>query len=174
MSNPSYLQTYVREVPDFPTPGVLFRDITPLLSAPDAFALAIEGLAAYVADRDADAVVAIGSRGFLFGAPTAVRLGLPFVPVRRPGKLPAARMSIEYTLEYGEGRLDIHTDALTPGDRVVIVDDVLATGGTAFAAAQLVEKLGAEVAGIAVLIELKGLGGRDKLTGFDVHSLLIM
>ena len=173
-AEPVDLRDYIRDVPDFPAPGVLFRDITPLLRSPIAFAAAIDGLAAYVAQRAPDAVVGIESRGFLFGAPIAVRLGLTFVPVRRPDKLPAARMSIEYTLEYGSGRLDIHADALARGERAVIVDDVLATGGTANGAAKLVELLGAQVAGIVFLIELKGLGGRERLGGYDVLSLLVL
>jgi adenine phosphoribosyltransferase len=166
------LRPFIRDVPDFPTPGILFRDITPLLRSPAAFSSAVERLSAYVSSRAPDAVVAIESRGFLFGAPIAARLGLPLVPVRRPGKLPAARMSIEYTLEYGSGRLDVHADALARGDKAVIVDDVLATGGTARGAAKLVELLGAEVVGVACLIELTALGGREYLKDYDVHALL--
>ncbi len=167
------LKTLVREVPDFPQPGVLFRDITPILQNAAAFEHALVAMQRYVAGRNADAVVGIESRGFLFGTPIAQALRLPFVPVRKPGKLPAERMSVEYSLEYGGGQLDIHADALQRGQRVVIIDDLLATGGTAAAAAQLVEMLGAEVTGLAFLIELEGLEGRSRLTGYDVHSVIV-
>ncbi|HZP57354.1 MAG TPA: adenine phosphoribosyltransferase [Dehalococcoidia bacterium] len=166
------LKHYIRDVPDFPAPGILFRDITPLLSDAEAFRYAIDGLAAWVRERRPDAIVAIESRGFLFGAPLADRLGVPFVPVRKPGKLPAARMSIEVTLEYGTNQLDIHEDALRHGQQVVVIDDLLATGGTAAGAAKLVELLGARVAGLAFVIELAGLAGRERLAGYDVHALL--
>ena len=166
------LRAYIRDVPDFPQPGILFRDVTPLLKDPAAFAVALSGLQSYVAARAPTAIVGIESRGFLFGTPIAARLGLPFVPVRKPGKLPAAHMSIEYALEYGEGQLDIHADALVPGDRAVIIDDLLATGGTALGTAKLVEMLGARVAGLAFLIELAGLGGRERLSGYHVYSLI--
>ena len=166
------LRDYIRDVPDFPIPGILFRDITPLLADPGAYGTAVDELALYVRSAAPDAIVAIESRGFLFGAPIADRLDLPFVPVRKPGKLPAARMSIEVSLEYGEQQLDIHTDALAPGARVVIVDDLLATGGTAAGAAQLVEMLGATVAGCAFVVELSGLGGRGALAPHDVHALI--
>jgi adenine phosphoribosyltransferase len=166
------LRAYIRDVPDFPQPGILFRDVTPLLKDPAAFEVALSGLQAYVASRSPTAVVGIESRGFLFGTPIAARLALPFVPVRKPGKLPAAHMSIEYALEYGEGQLDIHADALGPGDSVVIIDDLLATGGTAGGTARLVEMLGARVAGLAFLIELQALGGRKALAGYDVYSLI--
>jgi adenine phosphoribosyltransferase len=166
------LRSLIRDIPDFPEPGVLFRDITPLLSDPDAFALAIDRLTDYAASRSPDAIVGIESRGFLFGAPMAVRLGLPFIPIRKPGKLPAVRMSVEYSLEYGSGQLDIHADALLPGQTALIVDDLLATGGTAAGAAKLVELLQARVGGLAFLIELKGLGGRSRLGGYDVFSLI--
>jgi adenine phosphoribosyltransferase len=168
----SDLRDYIRDVPDFPQPGVLFRDITPLLKDASAFNAALDAMQAYVASRRADAIVGIESRGFLVGTPLAARLGLPFVPIRKPGKLPAAHMSIEYSLEYGEGQLDIHSDALSAGDSVVIVDDLLATGGTAVGAAKLVELLGAEVAGIAFLIELKELEGRQRLQAYDVFALI--
>ncbi len=166
------LRAFIREVPDFPQPGVLFRDVTPLLKDAGAFNAALDAMQAYVTSRGADAIIGIESRGFLFGAPLAVRLSLPFVPIRKPGKLPAAHMSIEYALEYGEGQLDIHSDALSVGDSVVIVDDLLATGGTAVGAAKLVELLGGRVAGLAFLIELKGLEGRERLPGYDVFALL--
>jgi len=166
------LKQHVRDVPDFPAPGILFRDITPLLRAPDAFAYALSELTAYARTRRLDAVVGIESRGFLFGAPVAHALGLPFVPIRKPGKLPAERMSVEYSLEYGEGRLDIHADALGRGDRVLVIDDLLATGGTAHAAVKLAELLGATVDAVLFLIELGGLGGRERLTGYEVHAVI--
>ena len=169
---PDELKALVRSIPDFPEPGVLFRDITPLLHDAPAFGAALDALADYVASKAPDAIVGIESRGFLVGTPLAVRLNLPFVPVRKPGKLPAARMSVEYSLEYGSGQLDIHADALTPGQSAVIVDDLLATGGTAAGAAKVVELLGARVAGVAFLIELQGLNGRGRLQGYDVFSLL--
>jgi adenine phosphoribosyltransferase len=166
------LTRYIRDVPDFPAPGVLFRDITPLLRDAAAFAHALDLIAGRVAEIAPDALAGIESRGFLFAAPVATRLGLPFVPVRKPGKLPAERMSIEYSLEYGNSQLDIHADALSRGQRAVIIDDLLATGGTALAAAKLVEMLGAEVAGIVFLIELEALGGRAELTQYDVTSFV--
>jgi len=166
------LKRYIRDVPDFPSPGVLFRDITPLLQDPAALHYALDEMAAQVEARGVTAIVGIESRGFLFGAPVADRLGLPFVPVRKPGKLPAQRMSVEYSLEYGSGQLDIHADALTASDRVVVIDDLLATGGTALAAAKLAELLGATVDGFLFLIELAALRGRDRLAEYDVKALL--
>jgi adenine phosphoribosyltransferase len=166
------LTRYIRDIPDFPQPGVLFRDIAPLLREPRAFGEVIECLATGCRAASIEAVVGIESRGFLFGAPLADRLQLPFVPVRKPGKLPAPRMSIEYTLEYGSSQLDIAEDAVPPGQRVVIVDDVLATGGTAAAAAKLIELIGGEVALIQFLIELTGLKGRGRLEGYAVEALL--
>ena len=166
------LAHFVRDVPDFPEQGILFRDITPLLQDAAAFRYAVEEMAARVEAMGADAVVGIESRGFLFGAPIANRLGLPLVPVRKPGKLPAERMSVEYSLEYGSSQLDIHADALRAGQRAVIVDDVLATGGTAHAAAKLVELLGAEVCGFVFLIELEALAGRGRLDGYTVEALI--
>ena len=166
------LKAYIRDVPDFPTPGILFRDITPLLHDPRAFGAALDEMAAYVRSRAVDAVIGIESRGFLFGAPIAQRLALPFVPIRKPGKLPASRMTVEYSLEYGSGQLDIHADALKSGDRVVIVDDLLATGGTAHAASKLVELLGAVVDSHLFLIELAPLAGRRLLAGYEVHAVV--
>ncbi len=166
------LRSLIRDVPDFPQPGILFKDLTPLLQNAEAFNIALDAMQAYVVTREPDAIVGIESRGFLFGAPLAARLSLPFIPIRKPGKLPAAHMSIEYALEYGEGQLDIHSDALAPGDSVVIIDDLLATGGTAVGSAKLVELLGARVAGLAFLIELSGLAGRQRLDGYDVFTLL--
>jgi adenine phosphoribosyltransferase len=166
------LKSYIRDVPDFPQPGVLFRDITPLLLDPAARRYAIDEMAAYVASRGADAIVAIESRGFLFGMPVADRLGLPFVPVRKPGKLPSERMSVEYSLEYGNGQLDIHADGLARGARAIVIDDLLATGGTALAACKLVELLGASVDSLLFLVELGHLGGRARLAGYEVRALV--
>lgn len=162
----------IRDVPDFPKPGILFRDITPVLQNPDAFHAGLEVLRAWAADERPSAVIGIESRGFIFGAPVALALEVPFIPVRKPGKLPAARMQVEYALEYGSGQLDIHADAVAKGDRVVIIDDVLATGGTARGAAKLVEMLGGEVAAHLFLIELKELRGGERLADYKFRSLL--
>ncbi len=166
------LAAYVRSVPDFPRPGILFRDITPLLGAPAAFREALDRLTEVARTAGPGAIVGIESRGFLFGAPIADRLNLPFVPVRKEGKLPAARLTVEYALEYGESRLDIHRDAMAPGTGAFIVDDVLATGGTALATAKLVELLGARVVGFGFLIELDGLGGRERIGAYRAEALL--
>jgi adenine phosphoribosyltransferase len=166
------LKQYIRDIPDFPQPGILFRDITPLLKDPAAMHHVVDRFTEEFRHSGVTAVVSIESRGFLFGAPLAYNLGLPLVPVRKPGKLPAAKMSVEYSLEYGKSQLDIHEDALTKGDRVVIIDDLLATGGTAMAAAKLVELLGANVHAFAFLVELRFLEGREKLAGYDVLALI--
>ncbi|MCA9825483.1 MAG: adenine phosphoribosyltransferase [Dehalococcoidia bacterium] len=166
------LADYVRAVPGFPQPGVLFRDITPLLLNAEAFRYVLDALVEIAERADAESIVGIESRGFIFGTPIADRMGLPFVPVRKPGKLPAARMSVEYSLEYGESQLDIHEDAVARGQRCFIVDDLLATGGTARAAAKLVELIGGNVVGLGFVIELDGLQGRRQLEGYAVHSLL--
>jgi adenine phosphoribosyltransferase len=166
------LRPYIRDVPDFPQPGILFRDITPLLHDPAAFGHALDEMTAIVQSRRVDAIVGIESRGFLFAAPIAARLALPFVPVRKPGKLPAERMSVEHSLEYGDSRLDIHADALARGQSAVVVDDLLATGGTAHAASKLVELLGGHVDSVLFLIELAALGGRERLAGYEVRALL--
>ena len=166
------LKRFVRDVPDFPEPGVLFRDITPLLQNAGAFQYAVQKFTDLFQRSELDAVVGIESRGFLFAAPLAINLGVPLVPVRKPGKLPAARMSVEYTLEYGSEKMDIHKDALGKGASVVIVDDLIATGGTAMAAAKLVELLGARVHAFAFLVELADLGGRERLHDYEVISLL--
>lgn len=167
------LKQFIRDVPDFPKPGILFKDITPLLKSPAAFSYVMEELCKHTQRVAADAVVGIESRGFLFGAPLALELGIPFIPVRKAGKLPAERMSIEYSLEYGTSQLDIHQDALSKGQKVVIIDDLLATGGTARAAAKLVELLGAKVALLLFVIELKALGGIGQLTDYELKSLLV-
>jgi len=160
----------IRDIPDYPQPGVVFKDITPLLGDGPAFAQVIGGLAATY--PDADKVAGIEARGFILAAPVACRLGAGFVPVRKKGKLPAATFSEDYQLEYGTATIEVHQDAFSPGERVLIVDDVLATGGTAHATADLVQRAGATVAGIAVLIELSFLSGRDKLPGLPVTALL--
>ena len=169
---PIDLKAYIREVPDFPKPGVLFRDITPLLHDPDAFRYVIDELTRSIGALEPDAIVGIESRGFLFGAPVSYNLGVPFVPVRKAGKLPAERMSVEFSLEYGESQLDIHTDALERDQQVVIVDDLLATGGTAVSTTKLVELLGAYVKGLAFVVELPELGGRERLGNYDVTALV--
>ena len=166
------LAAYIRDVPDFPIRGILFRDITPLLADPTAFKYVVDTFLEHCRSRDIEAVVGIESRGFIFGTPLAYLLGVPFVPVRKAGKLPAARMSVEYALEYGSSQLDIHADALAPGQRVVIVDDLLATGGTAAATAKLVELIGGRVEEFLFLIELSFLNGREKLQGYRVTTLL--
>jgi adenine phosphoribosyltransferase len=166
------LREFVRDVPDFPEPGILFRDITPLLGNADAFRQALAELGAAAASAKPEVIAGIESRGFIFGAPIAERLGLPFVPVRKPGKLPGARMSVEYALEYGAGQLDIHADGFERGARVFIIDDLLATGGTARAAAELVELCGGHVCGLGFAIELEALNGRALLAEFEIHALM--
>ena len=166
------LRRLVRDVPDFPRPGILFRDISPLLADAAALRTAVEALAAYAAPLRIDAVVAAEARGYPLGGALAARLGTGFAYARKPGKLPYATVGAEYLLEYGPDRLELHTDALAPGARVLIHDDLLATGGTARAMCELVERLGAEVAGCAFLIELAHLGGRQALAGYDVHAVI--
>ncbi|MEX2235976.1 MAG: adenine phosphoribosyltransferase [Dehalococcoidia bacterium] len=171
MSSPD-LSAYIRAVPDFPAPGVLFRDITPLLASPEAFGYAVRELSDWARGVRAEAVAGIESRGLILAAPIALALGVPFVPVRKPGKLPLEAASVAYELEYGFGTLEVHRDAFQRGQRVVVVDDLIATGGTAAAAAALVEELGAQVAGLAFLIELVDLGGRARLGGYSFRALL--
>lgn len=166
------LTTHIRDVPDFPKPGVLFKDITPLLADPDAFGYAVARLAAHYATRPIDAIAAAEARGFLFAAPLALELHKPLIPLRKPGKLPYRTHSFKYDLEYGSAELHVHTDAIAGGASVLLVDDVLATGGTMAAACELVARAGGTVAGCAFLIELAFLGGRAKLPGQDVYSLL--
>ncbi len=168
---PIDLRSFIREVPDFPKPGILFRDITPLLSAPDGLRAAIEALAAPFAGR-VDAVVGIESRGFLLGAPVALGLGVGLAIVRKPGKLPGTILEESYSLEYGTDRLQIHRDALRPGQRVLLIDDLLATGGTAAAGLRLIQQLGVQVVGAAFLIELAALRGRGVLEPVPVHSVI--
>lgn len=166
------LRSFIRDVPDFPKPGIVFKDITPLLLDAAAFAQAVEGMAEPFRRAGISKVVAIESRGFLFGGPIAVRLGAGLVPVRKPGKLPAARGRVEYELEYGTDALEMHSDALEAGDRVLVVDDVLATGGTARAAGDLVRGHGAALEGFSFLVDLAFLGGRARLEGARVEALL--
>lgn len=166
------LYRLVRDVPDFPKPGILFRDITPILLDPLALGEAVERLAAPFRAQRIDRVVAIESRGFLLGSPVALALGVGLVLVRKPGKLPADRYRIEYSLEYGTDALEMHADALAPGHTAVIVDDVLATGGTAEATAELVARSGASVVGFSFLVELTDLGGRGRLGSIPMHAVL--
>lgn len=166
------LKQHIRHVPDFPKPGILFYDITTLLRHPTGLKTAIERLAAPYDAARIDVVVGIESRGFILGAAVAERLGAGFIPVRKPGKLPAKAIKEVYDLEYGKDALEIHADAVEKGERVLIVDDVLATGGTAAATAQLVKKLGGELHGLAFLIELLALNGKSKLSGENVFSVL--
>ena len=162
----------IRSVPDFPIKGILFRDITTLIRDGDAFQDVIDTMVEHYIDSDVDAVAAIEARGWIFGAPLAYELGCGFVPVRKPSKLPAEKISVSYALEYGENTLEMHKDALTPGSKVLLVDDLLATGGSAKASIDLIEKLGAQVVSVAFLIELVDLKGRDKLKGYDVYSMI--
>ena len=166
------LRTHVRDVADFPTEGVVFRDITPLLGDANAFAQAVSGIVEEFSGVAVDRVVGVESRGFIFGAAVAYRIGAGFVPVRKPGKLPWAVVREEYQLEYGSDKLEIHRDAIHPGERILIVDDVLATGGTAAATATLVETLGGVIAGLGFVIELEELDGRSRLGERPVRSLL--
>ena len=166
----SLITSHIRDVPDYPQPGVMFKDITPLLADPKAFGAVIDALAASFGP--VDKVVGIEARGFILAAPVAYQTGAGFVPVRKKGKLPSATFTREYQLEYGTATLEVHQDAFQPGDRVLIVDDVLATGGTARATASLVRQCDAEVAGISVLMELSFLNGRSVLSGLDIRSLL--
>lgn len=166
------LRRLVRDIPDFPKPGILFRDITPLLADPSGLALAVELLANPFRGKGIDLVVGAESRGFIFGTAVACCLSAGFVIVRKPGKLPHTRISKSYDLEYGKDTLEMHSDAIVKGQRVLIVDDLLATGGTMSACCELVSHLGGTIAGIAVLIELTGLGGREKIGNLDVHSVI--
>ncbi len=172
MTETLQLTDFIRSIADFPKPGILFRDITPLLASPDAMRDAIRQMADHYRDAGVTSIAAAEARGFIFATPLALELNAAFVPVRKPGKLPFNTESFHYELEYGTDSLEIHTDAFHPGDRVLMVDDLLATGGTMQACIQLAEKCGAEVVGCAFLIELDGLRGRDKLEPHDVFSLI--
>jgi adenine phosphoribosyltransferase len=166
------LAKLIRNVPDFPVEGIQFKDITTLAKDPAAFAEAVDRMMAPFSDRNIDMVVAVESRGFIFGGPIAYRLGAGFAPVRKEGKLPADSVKATYSLEYGSDALEMHKDAIQRGQRVLIVDDLLATGGTAKATIDLVETLGGEVVGVAFLIDLTFLHGMDKLQGYEVHSVI--
>jgi len=166
------LKSYIRNIPDFPKPGILFYDITTLLGDPTGFKAAIDALTTPYRGQGISHVVGIESRGFILGAAVADRLGVGFCPIRKPGKLPAATLKESFSLEYGTDAIEIHADAIKAGERVLIVDDVLATGGTASAAVRLVKRLGGELHGLAFLIELVALNGRQHLTGERVHAVL--
>jgi adenine phosphoribosyltransferase len=166
------IERLIRDVPDFPKPGILFKDITPLLADAEAMHHTVEQLIEPFADSGIDVVVGIESRGFIFGALVAARLNTGFVPVRKPGKLPAAKLAESYQLEYGSDTVEIHADAIQPGQKVLMVDDLLATGGTMAAACRLVEALEAEIVGISFVIELAFLPGRGALDGYTIHSLI--
>jgi adenine phosphoribosyltransferase len=171
-SDPSWLAAHVREIPDFPKPGIGFKDITPLLGDVDAFRFAVDAIADHFDGTDVDLVLGIEARGFIVAAPVAYRLGAGFVPVRKKGKLPSKVVSKDVELEYGVDVLEIHADGVMPGRRVVVVDDVLATGGTAAGAVGLVEGLGGEVVGLGFVIELDFLGGRERLADRQIISLI--
>ena len=166
------LENYIRDVPDFPKKGIVFKDITPLLADPEAMREACDRLAEPFAEAGVAKVVGIESRGFLFGPRVAERLGAGCVPVRKPGKLPAETIGQSYELEYGSDGVEMHTDAIAPGEKVLMLDDLLATGGTMAAACRLVRRLGGEIVGVAFVIELCFLHGRDKLADYDVHALI--
>ena len=166
------LEEYVRSIPDFPEPGIIFRDITTILQDPDGLHLAIQSMQDKLKDTEFDVVVGTESRGFIFGVPIAYNLHKAFVPVRKKGKLPCETVSMEYDLEYGSAVIEMHKDSIKPGQKVVLVDDLVATGGTIEAAIKLVEELGGEVVKVVFLMELAGLNGRERLKGYDVESVL--
>jgi adenine phosphoribosyltransferase len=166
------LASKIRDIPDFPKPGIVFKDIMPLLADAEAFRTAVDGLAEFAAPRKPDLILGAEARGFILGGALALRLGCGFVAARKPGKLPWTTIDAEYALEYGVDRLELHADAIPAGARVLVHDDLLATGGTACAKISLVEQLGGTVVGLAFVIELTFLNGREKLAGYDVHSLI--
>ena len=167
------LNSYIRSIPDFPEEGIIFRDVTSVIQDADGFKLAIDTMQDLIKDLDYDVVVGAESRGFIFGMPIAYNLHKGFVPIRKAGKLPCETVSETYDLEYGTATIEIHKDAIKPGQKVVLIDDLIATGGTCEAAIHMVEKLGGEVVKLVFLIELAGLNGRAKLAGYDVDSALI-
>lgn len=166
------IEEYVRSIPDFPEEGIIFRDVTSVLQEPEGLKLAIDSMIGLLDGVDFDVVAGTESRGFMFGMPIAYALGKAFVPIRKKGKLPCETVSAEYDLEYGSAVIELHKDAIKPGQKVVLVDDLIATGGTIEASIRLVEQLGGEVAKIIFLMELKGLNGREKLAGYDVASVI--
>ena len=166
------VEDYVRSIPDFPEKGIIFRDITTVIQSPEGLKLAIDGINEKLKGVDYDVVVGPESRGFIFGVPVAYANGKGFVPVRKKGKLPCETISAEYELEYGTATIEMHKDAITPGQKVVIVDDLIATGGTTEAIIKLIEQLGGEVVKVIFLMELEGLKGRDKIAGYDVESVI--
>jgi adenine phosphoribosyltransferase len=166
------LRTFIRDIPDFPKPGILFKDITPLLASPSGLAMAVEVLCNPFRGQGIQAVIGAESRGFIFGTAIAQALSCGFVPVRKPGKLPAAKLSLTYDLEYGKDTLEIHKDAITPGEKCLVVDDLLATGGTMNACCNMVQTLGGNILGIAVLIELTFLNGRSRFSQYHLHSAI--
>ena len=166
------VEDYIITIPDFPEEGILFRDVTSVIGNAEGFKLAVDELAALLSDVEFDVIAGTESRGFIFGTPLAYLLGKPFIPVRKKGKLPRETVEKTYDLEYGSATIEIHKDDLQPGQRVVLIDDLIATGGTAKAAAELIEDLGAKVVRIAFLIELKGLCGREALKNYDVKSVV--
>lgn len=166
------LEDYVRSIPDFPEPGIIFRDVTSVLQDKDGLKLAINQMQALLKDTEFDTIVGPESRGFIFGVPIAYNLNKAFVPIRKKGKLPCETISMDYDLEYGKATIEIHKDAIQPGQKVVIVDDLIATGGTIEAITKLIEMLGGEVIKIIFLMELKGLNGRAKLAGYDVEAVI--
>ena len=166
------LKAHIRNVKDFPKSGIMFRDITTLLKNPEAYNYTLEQLLDFAKDKKINKVVGIESRGFIFGSVLAHKLNCGFIPVRKPGKLPAEKVSISYSLEYGEDRLEMHKDAIEPGDKVLVHDDLLATGGTMNAVCQLIEQLGGEIVQVSFIVELSFLHGRDKLKPYDVRSVV--
>lgn len=166
------IEEYVRSIPDFPEPGIIFRDVTSILQDADGLKLAIDSMQDCLKDVDADVIVGTESRGFIFGVPIAYNLHKPFVPVRKKGKLPCETVSMSYELEYGSAEIEMHKDAVKPGQKVVIIDDLIATGGTVEAAIKLIEELGGEVVKIVFLMELAGLEGRERLKDYDVASVI--
>lgn len=166
------IEEYVRSIPDFPEPGIIFRDVTSILQDADGLALAIDSMQACLKDLEIDVIAGTESRGFIFGVPIAYNLHKPFVPVRKKGKLPCETISRSYDLEYGSATIEMHKDSIKPGQKVVLIDDLIATGGTIEAAIKMIEELGGEVVKVVFLMELSGLNGRERLKGYDVESVI--